>query len=242
MLEFLCFSMTIRKIQVPQSAYIHKSLGNYYLVLFVIMDFSAVANLSEFPEKKVIISKHLRVPPSHNSPRDLMKYYISSDSSAYTPEKVNINISNITPEKFQIQKNRYHLHRKVYEYVYKQDTSFEQTLRYHKEFRFLNTSKASAYKFTDNGKYFKIKRADFRRLQGIKTNNRCQTAEVVEKVHDFDINGKKRESKSPKLIKKELIPQTKACTVFKYSSPSSPLSVQGIVKDLLTRRCNHSVS
>ena len=205
------------------------------------MDFSAVANLSDYPENPMTISKHLRIPSSRNSPKDLMKYHISPHSSIYKQEKINANLSNSTPEKFQFQQNEYHLHKKIYESVYKQDTSFEQTLRYHKEFKFLNTSKANTYKFTDNGKYFKIKRADFRRIRGIKTNYRCQTAEIVENMHELHANWNKRESKSPKLVRKELLPQTKACTVLKYSSPSSPLSIQGVVKDLLTRRCPNSV-
>lgn len=207
------------------------------------MDFSAVADLSEYPEIKTF-SKSTRIPVIFNSPKQLGQYDLTPPLTAQRKKqqqqrKISMNITNFSVQKPNSQLGSYVGTQKMHETLYKKENSFDQTLRCHKEFRSLNSPKVNLHNFTEQGKFFKIQRADFQKLRGYKVQNRCQTAEVIDKKGDFEGKVQKGRLRSPLLIRKELIPQTRAFTIIKPIIPEMALRIQGVLKDISIRKCNH---
>ncbi|OMJ65958.1 hypothetical protein SteCoe_37368 [Stentor coeruleus] len=164
---------------------------------------------------------------------------ILGKSKKNSDEFSGLNIFNIGTKSPNFTSANVDFQGKIYDHVYKEDKLFEETLKYHRELKTFDTPKTPNLRFADNGKFFKIRRADFRRLRLENLHKRSQTAGFDRRIIVTKEKVTKKTQKEPKHIRRELIPQTKACCGNKSPSPLSNLSIQGIIKDFAVRKTFH---
>ena len=205
------------------------------------MDFSACTNLIEDQNDHIIIpriraayktpTKPTKASKSTESPKNITVPTYNTNKTTKNEEFLGLRISFVKPNEKKIKLET--SSSTVYDHVYKNDKNFEQTLQFHKNFKFADSPTRNG-RFVDDLKLSKIKKMDFRRLKWEKTNLRSQTAANNKDFVDFDV--KIRKNKDKKSIKRELIPQTKANLCVKSENPPFSLRIKGVIKDFAIRK------
>jgi hypothetical protein len=191
--------------------------------LSLIMDFSVTANLREDPDQPLHLKPFLKKPvytaSSLSSPK--------SSRSKPADDVHNLSIFSISAPKnpaatlpVPIEKPASVINK-----------TFEETLGYHKDFKSIEPIRHQFVRFVKNGKVYQVMKNDFRRLVLESGHKRSQTAFVVRQMRE-----KSRErGKDAKGVKRELLPQTKACGA-RVKPAVFNMTVQGVVKDIKIRR------
>ena len=203
------------------------------------MDFSACANLSYDKEDIQVPQRNVKTPMINNKPAKFLntqKPLNLHRNKINSPDQQTINITKcISIDKRHKIPNDFPP--QIYQHVYIPEMDFDQTLKYHKEFKSLNLSKNDNFKINCKQNFFKVPKIDFRRIKINTLHNRCQTVLLSKTANEFDKNSRKKIGKGMMLVRKELLPQTKAFTNSKMNSPDSLLTVNGIIKDISIRKC-----
>lgn len=136
----------------------------------------------------------------------------------------------------------------LYSHVYRNELLIDEVLNYFKTQKIPESPKTGTRKFMETGKFFKIKRSDFKACR--IENDRCDRKWVEERkarCQSATITTENCESprhsprwKDNKAVKRELIPQTKARSPSKYIFQLDSLTIKGTNKDFAIRKFPNS--
>lgn len=131
-----------------------------------------------------------------------------------------------------------------YNHIYKEEIFIDDIISHFKAQRKPDNNKADTTKFVETGKFFKIKRADFKasKIENGRSDRkwieerkgRCQTALIT--CEKWDLPRQSPRFRDHRGFKRELCPQTKARSPSRYKLRLESLSVIGTNKDFTIRR------
>lgn len=136
----------------------------------------------------------------------------------------------------------------LYSHVYRNELLIDEVLNYFKAHKKPESPKTATKKFMETGKFFKIKRSDFKacRMENDRIDRkwveerkaRCQTATIT--TENCESPRHSPRWKDIKAVKRELIPQTKARSPSKCIFQLDSLSIKGTNKDFTIRKFQNS--
>jgi hypothetical protein len=204
------------------------------------MDFSAYTNLSEEKDETIIKPKNrkawnypIKTPKSADFSDHITP--IIKDQKKTIQDICFLGVSYLAPTNHKIN------YQTSYNNKPNKVTSvIDKTFKYRKRSNSIYKGK-TVYSNSENKRLLKNVKNEFEKIRLEDLHKRCKTALASEDFRGFSKSFVKNELKK-KVLKIELIPQTKACSVSKSPSPTSLLSVTGVNKDIETRKCLRNFS